>query len=381
MPMSSTQRVAQTVLNKETDARFWAQTGYRPGQKLDPSNPTDKAMTRVWLDIYAKVKAEDAAGKLALTYNHPQVEQHLNDAAVANQAAATHLDAAATAPDPATAASHEQAAQAASTIGQQSAAQAAAYQPPTASPAVAQAASAEAHAAAGQVPPRGVVVFPVGHPAHGHPHAQPAHPDLAATAPRPGRWQPPRGAMDHLALAQAGSAPKRSGDAYAAWPRPHWAYSDYQHAADDLFASSGNAAAVVAFDQDGVAPAVVPFPDSASASSAYDQATNAPMDRWYIALYDRAKSAEPNGRVDETYLGGLAVEHTTTVEHTTERVTEAPVLPPIVLPSPAAIAPSAKPSRTAEYVAIGAAVAATLGLVFMAMRGSTTVRARSRGRR
>jgi hypothetical protein len=122
------------VINKETDARFWASTGYRVGQKLDDKNPTDKAMIPVWLDVRRKVKAEYDAGKLVTTYDHPEVAQHLADAHVADQVAAAHLDAAATAPDPATAQANVAAAKTATDVANQKARDAAAKQPPTVSP-------------------------------------------------------------------------------------------------------------------------------------------------------------------------------------------------------------------------------------------------------
>ena len=55
------------ILIRETNERFWHQTGYKPNQMLDPSNPNDRRMARVWLDIYARVSAEDKAGKLVTT--------------------------------------------------------------------------------------------------------------------------------------------------------------------------------------------------------------------------------------------------------------------------------------------------------------------------
>ena len=39
------------VLINETNRRFW-QTGYKPGQRLDMSDPTDRRMAQVWLSIY-----------------------------------------------------------------------------------------------------------------------------------------------------------------------------------------------------------------------------------------------------------------------------------------------------------------------------------------
>jgi hypothetical protein len=121
------------IIEKEADARWWA-LGYRPGQKLDLSNPTDRALMPIWMDIYKKVKAEDAVGKLVLTYNHPVVDQALADAHVADQMVVAHVDAAATAPNPQAAQEHAAAAAAAAQIAAQKAREAAAHQPPTVDP-------------------------------------------------------------------------------------------------------------------------------------------------------------------------------------------------------------------------------------------------------
>lgn len=139
-----------TIIDQETDSRFWSQTGYKPGQKLDPKNPTDKAMMPVWLDINRKVKAEDAAGKLVTTFDHPEVAQHLADAHVADTAAAAHLDAAAKEPDPAIAQEHVTAAKTATGVAAQKTRDAAVLQPPTVSPEHVQDA---AHEAKKQPPP------------------------------------------------------------------------------------------------------------------------------------------------------------------------------------------------------------------------------------
>lgn len=141
---------SRDMITKETDARFWAQAHYKPGQKLDPNNPTDRTMMPIWMDIYKKVKAEDNAGRLVLTYNHPEVAQALADAHVADQAAAAHLDAAATAPHPQAAQGNVAAAATAAQIAAQKAREAAAKQPPTVAPQLAQDA---ARAAAKNPPP------------------------------------------------------------------------------------------------------------------------------------------------------------------------------------------------------------------------------------
>jgi len=46
----------QISLYQETNRRFWDQTGYKPGQKLDMSDPTDREMAKVWMDILGAVR-------------------------------------------------------------------------------------------------------------------------------------------------------------------------------------------------------------------------------------------------------------------------------------------------------------------------------------
>jgi hypothetical protein len=180
--MSTTQHLSHMLLDKETDARFWSQTGFKVGQKLDMTNPTDKAMAKVWADIYAKVAAEDAAGKLVLTYNHPHVEQHLDNAQAATDAAIAHVDAAnaaSAAGDEAKAHAHREAAGKAAEIAATSTSAAAQLQPPTVSPAAAEAAAHEAAAAANvNAPIASAADLPPSHPARA-PRAQPMHPNHA----------------------------------------------------------------------------------------------------------------------------------------------------------------------------------------------------------
>lgn len=144
----------RSILDKETDARFWAATGYKPGQKLDPSNPSDAHMIPMWLDTYAKVQREDAAGQLVLTYNNPVVAQHLADAHVADQAAAMHLDHAAGG-HPHEAPHHIAAAATAAQVSAHKTASAAKLQPPTISPKLAHDAARAQHAHHHLVPPLG----------------------------------------------------------------------------------------------------------------------------------------------------------------------------------------------------------------------------------
>jgi hypothetical protein len=198
------------VLDRETDARFWAQTHYRVGHRLDPENPSDRAMMKVWLDIYAKVKREDQAGRLVLTYNHPAVEQHLGDAQLAMQAAAAHLDAAASESDPVRAQQHVEAATVATTTASTANQAAAALQPPTVSPSVVHAAAHEAAHGAAVPPPAPIVEqLPPAHPAVSSIAAQPVLPREIAEAPpappAPSNAMPRR--HQQLAVAQAVSAP------------------------------------------------------------------------------------------------------------------------------------------------------------------------------
>lgn len=102
MAVSSTQQTANLVIDKETDARFWAQTGYKPGIKLDMSIPTDRTQGLVWNAIHAQVVAEDQAGKLRLTYNHPTVQQGIANAKAADAVTAANLELAKHAGDPTT---------------------------------------------------------------------------------------------------------------------------------------------------------------------------------------------------------------------------------------------------------------------------------------
>src|SRR6185295_7793039 len=74
---------SRDVLNKETDARFWAQTHYKVGQKLDPNSAADRAYVKTWLDTFHKVEAEDQTGHLVTTYDHPDVVANLEAAKAA----------------------------------------------------------------------------------------------------------------------------------------------------------------------------------------------------------------------------------------------------------------------------------------------------------
>ena len=140
---AATSTVSRDILNRETNARFWASTGHRPGKPLDPKNPTDKAMEPVWRDIFRKVQAEAAAGTLVTTYDKPDVAQALAEAQLASTVAEAHVDAAATA-DPVTTQQHVTAASTAKQVATIKANEAASKQPPTVSPQLVQDAKREA---------------------------------------------------------------------------------------------------------------------------------------------------------------------------------------------------------------------------------------------
>jgi len=95
-----------------------------------------------------------------------------------------------------------------------------------------------------------------------------------------------------------------------------WNYSEYGDSADQVFAAmpkQQGTAAVISFGKDGDKPVAKQYQTSEEASTAYDAVVNAPTDRWWVGLYDTVKSATPNGRVDETYFGGVAVSTTRTI--------------------------------------------------------------------
>jgi hypothetical protein len=96
----------KAALNAETDTRFWAQTGVKPGAKLDPQNPIDAKMIPVWQDLYGKMLKAFRAGTIVWTHTEPSVNHALADAKAATKAAATSLSHAAVAK--AAAKGHEQ---------------------------------------------------------------------------------------------------------------------------------------------------------------------------------------------------------------------------------------------------------------------------------
>ena len=52
-------------INRKTDERFWAETGYKPGQRLDRGNPADAEWIPMWLDLRYDVAKEVAAAAQA----------------------------------------------------------------------------------------------------------------------------------------------------------------------------------------------------------------------------------------------------------------------------------------------------------------------------
>lgn len=54
------------VLINATNVTFWEITKYKPGQKLDMSDPKDRAMAKVWMDVYGQIRGRrDRAAQLA----------------------------------------------------------------------------------------------------------------------------------------------------------------------------------------------------------------------------------------------------------------------------------------------------------------------------
>ena len=306
--MTTTPGKSNAVLDRETDARFWAQTHYRVGKRLNSADPTDRAMMRVWLDIFAKVQREDRAGKLVLTYNHPAVEQHLSDAELAMQTAAAHLDAAVKERDPVRAQQHAEAAAVATTT-----------------------ASSATHAAA--VPPPASVVdqLPAEHPAVSSIAAQPIVPPDFATAPA---GSPPsmRHPAQQLAVAQAVSAPgvavavheaaQARADQGVPAPTGTLAAQTIAQIRDIAIAvadeATGDIVGVVA-RQDPTSFAGVEgaptgwswlvFPTLRAAADWYGELTETPETFCYVAYYDKTSHTWPQP-VNEVFGTGRAIDIT-----------------------------------------------------------------------
>lgn len=314
---------SRTLLNQETDARFWAQTHYKVGQPLNMKDPTDRAKAKIWKDIFLKVQQEDREGRLRVTFNDPEVRAKLADAATATEATRAHIAAAATAPDPQTADDHIQAATKANAAAASAARDAAAKQPPTVSPIVVQAAADEAARALGQPPPPPVVwQLPPQHPAMASPAARPAlpvreiaqplpdstpspHPTPEAVTPAP----PPR---DILAEAKAREAP-----AVAVAVHEDHARAQRGRPATPVGTTSPKVLAALrggAQDVARKAPGdfvgvtlspngewvVSTFPTPGAAAAWYGDFTNAPAAFQYAAYYDRQDGATWPSPVEET---------------------------------------------------------------------------------
>jgi hypothetical protein len=330
--MTTTPGNSNAVLDRETDARFWAQTHYRVNKRLNSADPTDRAMMRVWLDIFAKVQREDRAGKLVLTYNHPAVEQHLSDAELAMQTAAAHLDAAVKERDPVRAQQHAEAAAVATTTASSATHAAAALQPATVSPVVVAAAAQEAAHAAAVPPPASVVdQLPAEHPAVSSIAAQPIAPPDFATAPAgspPSMRQP----AQQLAVAQAVSAPgvavavheaaQARADQGVPAPTGTLAAQTIAQIRDIGIAvadeTTGDIVGVVA-RQDPTSFAGVEgaptgwswlvFPTLRAAADWYGELTETPETFFYVAYYDKTSHTWPQP-VNEVFGTGRAIDIT-----------------------------------------------------------------------
>lgn len=315
---------AKDVLQKEADARFWAQTQYRIGQRLDPGNAADRAMIPIWNDLLRKIRAEDARGELRLTYNDPDVERHLADAATASAAAAGHLATAAATEDPWAAAPHTAAASEATRAAATSARAAAAAQPASVSTVLADLAAAAA-AAAGQIVHRTILDrLAPDHPALTSPAAQPAlpHPDEPPpSAPPPPAPPQPLTAADHLAIAQAQATPDvaaeiHGADAARGAPPPPsqamlhpQAVGDIRRVARKLADDSTGARFVGVVYHTDETWAVPIFDDPRQAAAWYRQIANSPDLFRYAAHFDKTDATSWPDPVNEDFgssrgLGG-----------------------------------------------------------------------------
>jgi hypothetical protein len=79
----------QRDIAKETNARFWIGTSYKPGVNLDPADPADRHLMRNWMDVYKDLLRQNARGTLSLTHKHPTLAQRLADAIHAYQIEST----------------------------------------------------------------------------------------------------------------------------------------------------------------------------------------------------------------------------------------------------------------------------------------------------
>jgi len=234
-----------TLLDREADARFWAQSHYKVGRKLDPRDPTDRAMAKIWRDVRAKVDAEDRAGRLVLTYDDPHVVRKLGDAKIASQTADAHVGAAIAEPDLMAASRHAIAAAIAAAAASVAAHEAASVQPPTVSPIVADAAAQEAAASAGiPIPDPISPSLPPGHPATSEAAGPVLHPD-AAQDPDP---MPPESSSGEPGIGLASPMPSEQGaaqlDLARALNAPSVAVSVHERAANRQIAKAADQAPV-----------------------------------------------------------------------------------------------------------------------------------------
>ena len=144
---------AQKMLYDETDARFYAQTAYAVGRKLDPNNWIDQPFIKVWDDIYRKVLADYQAHKLVTTHDHPIVQGFLRGARAALDKAGALVHEAVAAVMPADKAAYADAAIAAHAEALANAQKAASYQPATVDRELAAQAAAEVQAMKSDGPP------------------------------------------------------------------------------------------------------------------------------------------------------------------------------------------------------------------------------------
>ena len=77
----------QRELIDETNARYWVGTGYKVGERLDPSNPVDAMHARRWLQTYRDLERQNAAGTLVLFHRDPSFARSLAEAVSAAQLA------------------------------------------------------------------------------------------------------------------------------------------------------------------------------------------------------------------------------------------------------------------------------------------------------
>lgn len=140
----------RAAMYREADARFWAQTGYKVGKKLDPADPADAQMMSAWRQAYAVVADEVRRhGWFTPTHRSEAVTSPLAQAAHASSRANEHARAAADATATGAAVDREHHLAAAQLAHEESHAhstRAAAAQPPSVDPATAHAAAERAQA-------------------------------------------------------------------------------------------------------------------------------------------------------------------------------------------------------------------------------------------